>query len=148
MASGWRWANVPIPEAHLILIVVSATLDVLWPLSISPDRGWVMGIGALLILGSVAVMVWATLAAGRVRLAEPDRIVTTGPYRVSRHPMYVAWTSLYLGLAGILSSGWLLILLPVLAIWVHWEATREEKRLVEAFGSAYEEYRSQVRRYL
>ncbi len=148
MASGWRWANVPIPEAHLILIVVGAALSVLWPLSISPDGGWVMGIGAVLILGSVAVMVWATHAAGRVRLAEPDRIVTTGPYRVSRHPMYVAWTSLYLGLAGILSSGWLLILLPVLAIWVHWEATREEKRLVEAFGSAYEEYRSQVRRYL
>jgi protein-S-isoprenylcysteine O-methyltransferase Ste14 len=93
-------------------------------------------------------MVWATATAGRVELAEPDALVTSGPYEMSRHPMYLAWTLVYLGLMAILASGWLVILLPILVVWIHWASGREEQRMDETFGSAYQDYRTRVRRYL
>ena len=148
MGNRWKWSNVPIPEVHLVLIVAGVILNAYWPLSIGWDGRLATGIGAALIAVSVLLVVWATVAAGRVKLADPDRLITTGPYGMSRHPMYVAWTILYLGMLLILDSGWLLMFLPALAVWVNWESSREEKRLVEAFGPAYAEYRRRVRRYL
>ena len=46
--------------------------------------------------------------------------------------MYMAWTVVYIGLLLVLDSAWFLILAPALAVWVHWESGREEKRLLEA----------------
>ena len=99
------------------------------------------------LLGGASA-VWAVLAAGSVDPARPDRPVTTGPYRLSRHPMYVGWTMLYIGLALVLGSGWMLVLFPLLASWIHRETGREEERMIEEFGSAYERYRERVRRYV
>lgn len=62
--------------------------------------------------------------------------------------MYVAWTLVYLGVAAVVSSWWLLSFLPVLAVWIHWVSGREEERMVTTFGSAYQAYQSQVRRYM
>ncbi len=45
-------------------------------------------------------------------------------------------------------SGWLLVLIPILALWVHWESGKEEHRLIESFGPAYVQYQDKVRRYL
>ena len=93
-------------------------------------------------------MVWATNAAGEVSLAEPGQLVTSGPYSLSRHPMYVAWTLAYLGVALVLSSSWMLILFPVLAGWIHLESGREEERMFQTFGSAYTSYQARIGRYL
>ncbi len=148
MSGNWRWGNVPLPESHLVLVVVGLVLGAVWPRSIGLDAIWVPVVRVSLIIVGVVGAVWATRTAGRVKLAEPDRLVTDGPYGLSRHPMYVAWTIIYLGVVLIFDSGWLLVLLPVLAVWVHIEVSREEKRLSRDFGSAYELYRSRVRRYL
>ena len=144
----WKWGNFPIPEAHLIVGVAGFILGIVWPFTVDWGGLWTTVVGIMLIAGGVGLMVWATSAAGRVKLADPDRLITDGPYSISRHPMYVAWTLVYLGVAAILTLAWLLILLPVLAVWVHIEAGREERRMVEAFGSAYTTYQSHVRRYL
>jgi protein-S-isoprenylcysteine O-methyltransferase Ste14 len=144
----WRWGNFPIPQAHVSLIAAGVLLNALWPLTFELGGPWLIAVGIALALIGVVLMVWATAAAGRVKLADPEGLVTVGPYGMSRHPMYLAWTLLYLGLMAILSAGWLLILLPILAVWVHWDSGREEQRMVETFGSAYEDYRSRVRRYV
>jgi protein-S-isoprenylcysteine O-methyltransferase Ste14 len=62
--------------------------------------------------------------------------------------MYVAWTLVYVGFALLIDSGWLLMLTPILAIWIHWETGREERKLLEHFGTKYAAYRSRVRRYV
>jgi protein-S-isoprenylcysteine O-methyltransferase Ste14 len=62
--------------------------------------------------------------------------------------MYVAWTLIYLGVALVLNTMWLLVLLPLLVVFIHREARREEIRLEEAFGEAYRTYRHRVRRYV
>jgi len=148
LKNGWRWGNLPLPEAHLVVIVIGVALNALRPVGIGWSGAWLTVAGMILILSGATFMVWATGTAGRVKLADPDSLITTGPYRLSRHPMYVAWTLAYFGLILVLDSAWLLILAPILAVWVHWESGREERRLLEAFGSLYEGYRSQVRRYL
>jgi protein-S-isoprenylcysteine O-methyltransferase Ste14 len=148
MSGTWRWGNVPLPESHLVLVVVALVLDAVWPKSIGLGTTWARLVGVTLILLGVAGVVWATRTAGRVNLVEPDRLVTLGPYGRSRHPMYVAWTIIYLGAALVFDSVWFLVLLPVLAVWVHIESGREEKRMSRDFGSAYEQYQGRVRRYL
>jgi protein-S-isoprenylcysteine O-methyltransferase Ste14 len=144
----WSWGNFPVPQAHLLVGLLGVVLGLVWPLNFAWDDVWVVTVGITLIAAGFSLMVWATAAAGRVKLTEPDRLITEGPYSISRHPMYVAWTLVYLGVASLLTSGWLLVLFPVLAVWVHLESGREERRMMGRFGSAYVAYQHRVRRYL
>jgi len=146
-ARRWRWRNVPLPEGHLSLIAVGVILNVLWQRRISSARSVRLVGGAFVVVGMVWAA-WATRTAGRVDLERPERLVTRGPYAVSRHPMYVAWTLIYLGVALIINTAWMLILLPVLAVLIHREARHEEHRLIEAFGDEYLTYQRRVRAYL
>jgi len=142
----WRWRNVPIPESHLVLMAAGFVLNAFWSRRITSTRGVRPFGGSLIIVGAV-VAAWATRAAGPVDLERPARLVTRGPYAVSRHPMYVAWTLIYVGVALVFNVLWLLVLLPLLGLLVHREARREESRLEDAFGDAYRTYRRRVRRY-
>jgi protein-S-isoprenylcysteine O-methyltransferase Ste14 len=148
LRSGWRWSNFPVPEAHLILIVSGVALGFVKPFALGLGSPGASILGAALELLGIALMVWATRTAGRTKLADDAQLITEGPYRLSRHPMYVAWTFSYVGLLLILDSGWLLVLIPILALWVHRETGKEEHRLVESFGPAYVQYQDKVRRYL
>ena len=144
----WRWTNFPVPEAHLILGAAGVGLGLLWPFQLGWEGPWLMYLGLALAVLGVGLIIWATASAGTVVLADPNELVTTGPYATSRHPMYVGWTLAYLALICILDSAWLLILFPVLALWINSESAREEQRMVEKFGSRYIEYQARVRRYL
>jgi len=143
----WRWQNIPLPEVHVSLVAAGVILDLLWRRRITPTRS-VRLLGAPLIVVGVVWAAWATRTAGRVNLERPERLVTRGPYAISRHPMYVAWTLIYLGVSLALNTVWLLILLPLLAVLIHREVEREEQRLVEAFEDEYLTYRRRVRTYL
>lgn len=143
----WLWRNLPLPETHLGVFAAGLSLTLIKGLRVTSGR-WRARLGWLLIVEGIALAAWATRTAGTVDLEHPDRLVTGGPYARSRHPMYVAWTLIYVGMALALNSGWLLLLAPPLAWLVHRDTEREEHRLIEAFGSEYEAYRSRVRRYL
>ncbi|MDO1559221.1 isoprenylcysteine carboxylmethyltransferase family protein [Brevundimonas sp. 2R-24] len=76
-------------------------------------------------------------------------LVTDGPYRFSRNPMYVGFTITYLGLAIGLGSRWALLLLPVCLLVMTWGVILREERYLEGkFGQAYLDYRGRVRRWL
>jgi protein-S-isoprenylcysteine O-methyltransferase Ste14 len=100
------------------------------------------------------VMLWglATFARARTPII-PDRparqLVSHGPYRISRNPMYLGLTSLYTGLALVLNLAWPLVLLPVVLLTL--TATvivHEERHLRAAFGATYEDYCRRVRRWI
>ena len=77
------------------------------------------------------------------------QLVTRGPYRLSRNPMYVSLTLMYLGEAGMLTQIWPLVTLLGTLAYINWILVPfEERRLQETFGAAYEEYRARVRRWL
>src|SRR5687768_5181762 len=96
--------------------------------------------GWLLIALGLGMMVWAIWTFTRARTSVlPFRpataMVTRGPYRFSRNPMYVGLTLLYLGLSLLTGMAWPLVMLP-LALWalIVLVIRREERYLGAEFG--------------
>jgi protein-S-isoprenylcysteine O-methyltransferase Ste14 len=106
------------------------------------------GAGWTLLGAGVAILASAVRAASDADLERPSALVTTGPYAISRNPMYLGWTFVHLGAALILRNAWMNASLPVVAVLIHREVLREEHTLEGAFGEEYARYRKQVRRYL
>jgi protein-S-isoprenylcysteine O-methyltransferase Ste14 len=76
-------------------------------------------------------------------------LVTGGPYRVTRNPMYVSLVALYLGVTLFVNSWWPVILLPLVILLVDRTIiAREERYLADAFPAEYGPYRARVRRWL
>jgi protein-S-isoprenylcysteine O-methyltransferase Ste14 len=142
------WArNIPLPEPHLIGVVAGLAAGWVskWTL---PLPLWLGIAGLVLTIAGLALAAWATWASRDTHLAQPDQLIVRGPYAASRNPMYVGWTLAYLGLIGMLGSGWLLVLLPAVLFGTHIAVRREERRLLTHFGDTYATYAARVRRYV
>ena len=75
------------------------------------------------------------------------KLVTSGPYRWVRHPLYTVGTSLFIAL-GLIADNWFIILLGVLAfIAMASRAPKVEANLIEKFGDEYREYMKRTGRY-
>ncbi len=147
--AAFRPSNIPVPEAHLVLLVFGLALHAWRPLPLI-DIPWLMHLfGWPLLLLGFLLAAWAVVTIRDMDISKPIRVVDSGPYRFSRNPMYVAWTAIYLGVALIANSGWLVIFLPVLIVYTHyWVILREERQLEQQFGDDYRMYRDRVPRYL
>jgi protein-S-isoprenylcysteine O-methyltransferase Ste14 len=147
MGISWRKENIPLPEAHLIGLGLSNLLHRARPISIRRSRT-TLAVGAVLLLSGIGAAMWATRIAATTHMANPDRLITNGPYDMSRNPMYVGWTMGYLGSAFLSGSGWPLVLLPGVAIAIHKTVLGEEIRLKHQFGDDFRAYASRVPRYI
>jgi protein-S-isoprenylcysteine O-methyltransferase Ste14 len=143
-----RWANVPLPEPHLIGLGVGILAQVLTPWRLPLPSGVSVAVGLVLGLGGLALAGWAVWTAGSVHLAHPGQLVEDGPYARSRNPMYVGWSLMYLGITLVLGSVWLLVLLPLVLAVTHAAVISEERRLAREFGRQFEGYTTRVRRYV
>ncbi len=76
-------------------------------------------------------------------------LVTTGPYRITRNPIYIGFVLVYFGLSIVLTSVWVLLLLfPVLVVLQRGVVEKEEAYLERKFGDAYLAYKERVPRWL
>ncbi|WP_255215234.1 MULTISPECIES: methyltransferase family protein [Paraburkholderia] len=76
-------------------------------------------------------------------------IVSKGPFRYSRNPIYLAFSLLQLGMAFSINSLWLLVtLVPAVALMSLVVIPREERYLERRFPSEYLAYKASVRRWL
>ena len=76
-------------------------------------------------------------------------IVTSGPFQLSRNPIYLSMALMYSGIAVLANALWPMLLLPiVLRIMNRGVIDREERYLERKFGDIYVEYKRQVRRWL
>lgn len=76
-------------------------------------------------------------------------LVVEGPYHLTRNPIYIGFVLAYFGLAVMLTSVWvLLLLIPVLIVLQHGVVEREEIYLERQFGEAYRKYKARVPRWL
>ncbi len=122
------------------------------PAAAGPESRW--GLGTVLVAAGTALFVWALALFRRIRTGiMPDaparRVVTVGPYRWSRNPMFVAFTAIYLGLAWLANTVWPLILLPVVVLVVTRTVIAcEERYMRRRFGEAYDRYCARVARWL
>lgn len=93
--------------------------------------------GALVALAGEAIRIWA---AGH--LEKSREVTVSGPYRFTRHPLYLGSAIIGLGFAIASNSAvvWLLIA-AYLAATITSAIRSEERHLTDKFGSAYPEYR-------
>jgi protein-S-isoprenylcysteine O-methyltransferase Ste14 len=144
---------VPPPLIYVFFFVIGMFLPRVWSIGIlSPPIGHV--VGSVFIVAGIALIAWSAqtfrLAKTSVIPVRPTTaVVTYGPYRFTRNPMYVALSLLYLGAAFWLNLVWPLLLLPVVLLVVDsYVIAREEKYLERKFGGEYLQYKSRVRRWI
>ena len=144
----WKWANVPIPVQHLLGLILGAILQLVLTHKLF-EAPWVGdAIGFLLVAVGVGLSAWSVREAGETEVEAPTKLLTSGPYSLSRNPMYIAWSLLYLGIAMITNSLWMAALLPIVFAFTHLYDVRKEERFLEKqFGDEYLEYVGRVRRY-
>jgi len=78
----------------------------------------------------------------------PERLITTGPYAVTRNPMYLGHLVFLTGLALVTRSPLAAVAAVAHVPWFATRVHRDELRLQERFGTRYDEYCSQVPRWL
>jgi protein-S-isoprenylcysteine O-methyltransferase Ste14 len=100
-------------------------------------------------LGAVSVRAFSRAGADVVPGRPATTLVTKGPYRVTRNPIYIGFTLLYFGIAILATSVWMLLLLvPLLIVLQRGVVEREETYLEAKFGEAYAKYKARVPRWL
>lgn len=140
------------PILALGAFAIGVGLHQLRPISVFPPTWNFVGGGALLVAGIVIVLT-GILALRRTDESpfheeEPSELVTDGPYRYSRHPLYVGVIVAYLGLTVAFDSLWPLVTVLPLGWYFNRLAKREETFLEAKFGEEYTQYRENVRRWL
>lgn len=105
------------------------------------------GAGLALALSSVVIFLYRRTTL--IPFGTAATLVIRGPYRFTRNPMYLGLVLVYLGVAGIASMPWPLLLLPLPVAIVNARVIPfEEARLRARFGAEFERYCARVRRWL
>jgi protein-S-isoprenylcysteine O-methyltransferase Ste14 len=143
---------VPPPLIYIAFLLVGVVLQRYVPLPGLPVT-IARVLGAAFIVPALILSIWSI---GRFRASRtsivPIRpataLVITGPYRVTRNPMYLGLLLLYCGIACWFGLVWSLMLAPVL-VWVIsvFVIGREERYLTRKFGVDYRRYQTHVRRW-
>jgi protein-S-isoprenylcysteine O-methyltransferase Ste14 len=144
----WQWRNVPLPEPYLASMAIALLLHLVVPLRLPLPRSPAMAIGLPVVAMGIGLAAWAVASAADTPVDEPDRVVTTGAYAVSRNPMYLGWSAMVAGIGVMWREGWVLITAAAAAGKLLREVTREESSLAATFGPEYADYRSRMRRVL
>jgi protein-S-isoprenylcysteine O-methyltransferase Ste14 len=80
---------------------------------------------------------------------KPSALLTDGAFRFSRHPMYLGFVLVLIGVAALLRSLTPWIVVPVFGAWMEVAFVRyEESALARAFGEEWDQYKTRVRRWL
>lgn len=150
-----------LPSARRWLKGTSNRTFILWPIvlllmQVAIDGGW-----PRLELWGLPLLAWGYgqyRLVGRLRTRlggggpgmsnPPDQLVTTGPYRFTRNPMYLGHLIFFFGLAVVLHSWlpWLVLLVHL--FWFDARARDDEVHLMARFDGPYAEYRRRVKRWV
>jgi protein-S-isoprenylcysteine O-methyltransferase Ste14 len=148
--------RIPVPWVFVLTYLIGVGLQLVLPIHVHSNDAlrivYVTGIVSI-VLG--VLVAFSALGLFRkpdtttVPFDTPSKLVTSGPYRISRNPMYVGLALIYLGVAGTQGRLWPPILLPLVMAYVDRVVIPvEERRLLEVFGTEYGQYSARVRRWL
>jgi len=114
---------------------------------------WLRWIGA--IIATVGVLFWIYAQSvldrnwsGNLKIQKEHKLVTTGPYRRIRHPIYAAMLLWSAGLALFTTNIFFVFLLMLIIIFLSSRVPKEEKIMIEHFGDEYIKYMEKTGRYL
>lgn len=147
--------NIPVPWVFILTYLIGFVVQLYLPMTIrSTVSATVIREVGLIVAGIGIVIAFSALGVFRKRktttipFETPSELVTAGPYRFTRNPMYLGLTLIYIGVAGTRLEVWPLILLPFLLAYINFVVIPfEERRLADTFGDQYRLYRAGVRRW-
>lgn len=143
------------PVVYLLAVLLALVLQGLKPLEIA--AGWRFPLEAFGIL-SVAAGLWlaswgyAKLIRCRTALLSSSpatHLVTSGPYRYTRNPVYLGYTLTMLGAGLVIGNLWMAVIAALTACVTHaWIIRSEEKHLLARFGFEFECYCRRTRAWI
>ena len=110
------------------------------------DNAILFGLGTFLMITGFSLWIWVGKHIKRALITKD--LITSGPYKYVRHPMYVA---LYIALfgAGFLFFSWVWVVIMVIFIPIWYLDCRiEEKQMFELHGEEYQDYKRRVGMFL
>lgn len=144
------------PVIYVVAITLSVVLGMVYPLPWIGDifGDLIFGVGLVALFG--VVMLWITAIRAMIRAkttldpnGEPEHLVTSGPFGITRNPMYLANTLLLIGVAFVSGIAWFLLFAFLAAFATQKLAIEnEEKVLAAKFGKKYRDYAKRVRRWI
>jgi protein-S-isoprenylcysteine O-methyltransferase Ste14 len=141
----WRSRPLGLP----VIILAFLLLRVIKPGNLAVESPVLEVVGSVLFLSGLGLAVWARIYLGRnwgmpmTQKNEPE-LVTSGPYRYVRHPIYSGLLLAVLG-TGLAIQLYFLAAFVVLAIYFIYSATVEEKLLVTSFPAQYPSYKTKTK---
>jgi protein-S-isoprenylcysteine O-methyltransferase Ste14 len=143
-----------LPPTYLLGAILAITaLHFLFPLKHIVSWPWSI-VGVLPLLAGLVLNLAADVAlkkhATTVKPFEASSyLVTSGAYRVCRHPMYLGFTLILVGLAVLMGSLTPLMVIPVFVVLMETIFIRAEERMLEGrFGDTWRSYTETVRRWI
>ncbi|MCH8182841.1 MAG: isoprenylcysteine carboxylmethyltransferase family protein [Proteobacteria bacterium] len=140
------------PAIFVVAIVVGAIVNKAYGFGSGGGGPWSFGGAAVIVLG-VALSFWSIQEFRHAKTSPNPKhraqaLVTEGPYRYSRNPLYMAAAIMHLGFGiAVNMPGIVFALIPALYILRKSVILREESDLEETFGEAYLSYKTRVRRW-
>lgn len=143
----------PAPLIYAGVLLVGILLSLAFPVSFLPRLvTWIAGAACVLLpflLGFAALGAMRRAGTSVNPYRPTTAVLTGGPFRLTRNPMYLAMAIQYVGLALLFNALWAIALLPVALVVVHFTVIqREERYLEQKFGEQYRNYKARVRRWL
>ncbi|MEJ2395879.1 MAG: isoprenylcysteine carboxylmethyltransferase family protein [Candidatus Thiodiazotropha sp.] len=141
------------PIWFLLFAAMALVLAWLWPLSIALPS-FIHNFSFLLAASGGVLALWAALLFRRRQTtahpyAVASALVTGGPYRISRNPMYLGLLLTLIAMGLWLQSLSALLLTPLFVFVINrCNILPEERRLTDQFGEPYKAYLSQTRRWI
>ena len=122
------WSKIGLPE---------------WVRWLGVGLGIVCTLGIYWLFSSIGTGITPTSAT-----RQEHKLVTSGPYRWVRHPLYTFGSAMFVAF-GLMADNWFIALLGILAFIAMASRTpKEEANLIEKFGDEYREYMKRTGRYL
>lgn len=147
----------PRPLAYLLVLVLFLFSHKLpesvfgWNSSLDPVPVF---LGVLLYLLGVTLATWAKVTMkknwglpAQHSIKTQKELVTSGPFAISRHPIYLGLVVMSLGYSLALRS-YLILFSFLFFIYFNWAAEKEERLLTKYFGKSYLDYKRKVPRFL
>jgi protein-S-isoprenylcysteine O-methyltransferase Ste14 len=110
---------------------------------------WARFLGLAVLLAATALTLWARFVLGLMWSAVPavkegHQLRTSGPYAITRHPIYTGLLGMLLGSLLVAGAGWWIVPFPVALILIEFKIRIEERVMTAEFPEEYPRYRKRV----
>jgi protein-S-isoprenylcysteine O-methyltransferase Ste14 len=143
----------PPPTVYVLGLLLAIPLELLFPTGGLPVLvtviGTLAGVAVSLYMDGAALSNFSKADTPAIPFKPTEALVTDGPYRFTRNPMYVGMAALYIALALAFGLLWAFAFLPAIIIVIdRLVIAREEPYLERLFGQEYLDYKQRVGRWL